>query len=123
MTTSFLNENDIDKLNECKNNIDVLCEDLDECSICCATFINKFTSCETCKNCICLDCYNKIKQFNMLKIPFDNEERGIKFNTKCPFCTNTTTKYLSHFDKEEILNIVSYDYTEYTFKLLDYSKK
>ena len=116
--TSILNDNDVDKLNEYKIK-NGLSENLDECSICCSTFINKFTSCETCKNCICLDCYNKIKQFNLLKIPIENEERGVKFTTKCPFCTNTTTKYLSHFDKEEILNIVSYDYTEYTFKILD----
>ena len=89
--TSILNDNDVDKLNEYKIK-NGLSENLDECSICCSTFINKFTSCETCKNCICLDCYNKIKQFNLLKIPIENEERGVKFTTKCPFCTNNVNE-------------------------------
>lgn len=121
--TSILNDNDADKLNKYKIRNDGLSEDLDECSICCSTFINKFTSCETCKNCICLDCYNKIKDLTIQKIPIDDEERGIIFNTKCPFCTNTTTKNLNHFDKEELLNIVLYDYTEYSIKMVNYVKE
>lgn len=98
---------------------DELINDLDECSVCCALFINKFTSCDVCKNCVCLDCYNKIKSFNIRQIPFENEERGILYNIKCPFCTNITIKNLSHFDKEEILNIALYDYIEFANNSID----
>lgn len=103
------------------SNIDNNFNELEECSICYETFINKFTSCKTCKKCICLNCYNKIKIKLINTIPIDETyERGIMFNNKCPFCTNISKINFNEFDKEEILLITSYDYTMFNADLTEY---
>jgi len=120
--TSVINDNDLSNLEELKKKINSIDEELIECSICFETTVNKYTACSTCNNCICINCYNKTKQFNIRRIPVENEERGILYTNKCPFCTNITTKYLSSFEKDEIISLSTFDYNENFTKLTDFKK-
>ena len=76
--------------------------DKTECCVCLDKKVCLNTKCSTCKESICINCYEKIAEYE-----FDKEKEKSIFTMKCVICRKNNKKYYSNFKKNDIIMLAT----------------